>query len=174
LNLEKQVQEPGLRLHPPRNASAPFPPRGGKDLSRSQPGPVRGHSTAARPQGHRDHDCFLCRRRNGQRRPPLRADDPRDPARRAGNGWPLMPHLCLPVLDWPAPDRRAWDTAHRRGGLLEDDGLAAKWSPDTSMIIAGGYGRFLSFLSGIGDLHAFETPAERITRPRVDAYVGHL
>src|SRR5438874_7318650 len=85
-----------------------------------------------------------------------------------------MPRLCLPVSDWPAPDRKAWDTAHRRGGLLEDDGLAAKWSPDTSMIIASGYGRFLSFLSGIGDLHAFETPAERITRSRVEAYARHL
>src|SRR5438874_3854454 len=85
-----------------------------------------------------------------------------------------MPRLCLPVSDWPAPDRKAWDTAHRRGGLLEDDGLAAKWSPDTSMIIASGYGRFLSFLSGIGDLHAFETPAERISRSRVETYVVHL
>ena len=85
-----------------------------------------------------------------------------------------MSRLCLPVLDWPAPDRKAWDAARRRGGLLDDDGLAAEWAPDTSKIIAGGYGRFLSFLSGIGDLNAPETPAERISRPRVETYVVHL
>src|SRR5437868_2197187 len=85
-----------------------------------------------------------------------------------------MSRLCLPVLDWPAPDRKAWDTARRRGELLDDDGLAAEWAADTSKIIAAGYGRFLSFLSGIGELNASETPAERISRPRVKTYVVHL
>jgi len=81
---------------------------------------------------------------------------------------------CLPVSDWPEPDRDAWDAAHRRGGLLEDDGLAAHWAPATSSLIAGGYGRFLSFLIESGDLHASEKPATRVTRPRVEAYVAHL
>jgi integrase len=82
--------------------------------------------------------------------------------------------VCLPVCDWPIPDREAWDAAHRRGGLLDDDGLAANWAPATSSIIAGGYGRYLAFLRDIGDLKASETPATRVTRPRVEAYVAHL
>jgi integrase len=49
-----------------------------------------------------------------------------DPARRAGIGQPLMPRLCLPVSEWPASDRKAWEAAHQHGGLLDDDGLAAK------------------------------------------------
>lgn len=32
---------------------------------------------------------------------------------------------CLPIEQWPAPDRKLWVAAHRRGGLLEEDGLAA-------------------------------------------------
>lgn len=85
-----------------------------------------------------------------------------------------MSRLCQPVDEWPTPDRRAWAAAHRRGGLLDDDGLAADWSPATSQIIAGGYGRFLSFLAETRDLNQSETPAQRIARPRVEAYVTDL
>jgi integrase/recombinase XerD len=82
--------------------------------------------------------------------------------------------LCLPVSAWPAPDREAWDAAHRRGGLLDDDGLAANWAVATSSNIAKGYGRFLSLLVEIGDLDPSEAPAKRITRSRVEIYIAHL
>jgi hypothetical protein len=52
--------------------------------------------------------------------------------------------------------------------------FAASWAPATSVIIASGYGRFLSFLAGTGNLDPTAFPAERITRPRVEAYVPHL
>jgi hypothetical protein len=52
-----------------------------------------------------------------------------------------MARLCLPLCDWPAPDREAWNAAHRQGGLLDDDGLAANWAAETSAVIAEGYGR---------------------------------
>jgi integrase len=83
-----------------------------------------------------------------------------------------MARLCLPIEAWPLGDRDAWTAAHRRGGLLDDDGLAAHWAPATSQIVAGGYGRFLSFLIEVGD--QFEAPGRRITRPRVEAYIAHL
>jgi len=75
-----------------------------------------------------------------------------------------VPRLCLPIDEWPPDDRKAWAAAHRRGGLLDDDGLAADWAPDTSQLIASGYGRFLSFLAQIGELDPVKSPAERITR----------
>jgi len=81
---------------------------------------------------------------------------------------------CLPVAEWPSPDRAAWTAAHRRGGLLDDDGLAASWATATSAIIAGGYGRFLSFLAQAGDLDPDQSPATRISRARVEAYVAEL
>jgi len=85
-----------------------------------------------------------------------------------------MTRLCLPVEAWPPLDRDAWVAAHRHGGLLDDDGLAAHWAPATSQITLGGYGRFLSFLVETGDLDQTEAPAQRITRPRVEAYIAHL
>jgi integrase/recombinase XerD len=81
---------------------------------------------------------------------------------------------CLPVAEWPEPDRAAWTAAHRRGGLLDDDGLAASWAPATSSIIARGYGSFLSFLAQAGDLDPDQSLATRISRARVEAYVAEL
>jgi hypothetical protein len=81
---------------------------------------------------------------------------------------------CLPVAEWPVPDRDAWAAAHHRGGLLDDDGLAAKWAVHTSKLIADGYGRYLSFLATTRDLDPTVSPEMRVTRPRVEAYVIHL
>ena len=81
---------------------------------------------------------------------------------------------CLPVAEWPAIDCAAWAAAHHRGGLLENDGLAADWASATSSIIARGYGRFLTFLAESEDLESFTSPADRVTRPRVEAYVTRL
>jgi hypothetical protein len=81
---------------------------------------------------------------------------------------------CLPVAEWPDLDHASWSAAHRRGGLLEDDGHAASWVPDTSKLIASGYGRFLSFLAETGDLDAGASSEIRVTRARVEAYVAYL
>src|SRR5260370_5391833 len=81
---------------------------------------------------------------------------------------------CLPVAQWPEPDRAAWEAAHHRGGLLDDDGLAMSWAPVTTGLIAAGYGRFLSYLAESEGLDPRAFPRDRITRPRVEAYVAHL
>ena len=81
---------------------------------------------------------------------------------------------CLKPLHWPEQDRAAWAAAHRRGGLLDDDGLAASWAPATSDIIARGYGTYLAFLAKTNDLERTESPADRVTRPRIESYVAYL
>jgi integrase len=81
---------------------------------------------------------------------------------------------CLPVAEWSAADRAAWAAAHRRGGLLDEDGLAANWAPATSSIIASGHGRFLSYLAESDGLDRAASPAARVTRQRVEAYVARL
>ncbi len=81
---------------------------------------------------------------------------------------------CLPLERWPEPDRAAWAAAHRRGGLLDDDGAAVSWAPATSGLIAAGYGTFLAFLSQTGDLDPAAAPATRVTRAPVEAYIAHL
>jgi hypothetical protein len=50
-------------------------------------------------------------------------------------GLVRIPH-CIKPVHWPEKDRATWVAAHRRGGLLDDDGLAASWAPATSDIIA--------------------------------------
>ncbi len=81
---------------------------------------------------------------------------------------------CLPVAEWPEPDRTAWAAAHHRGGLLDEDGQAAAWADATNSIVAGGYGRFLSFLAQTGELDPHQSPATRINRARVEAYLAEL
>jgi integrase/recombinase XerD len=81
---------------------------------------------------------------------------------------------CLPVAQWPEADCAAWAAAHRRGGLLDDDGLAAAWAAATSGLIAAGYGRFLSYLAETEGLDPTASPRDRVTRPRVEAYVARL
>jgi integrase len=92
---------------------------------------------------------------------------------RGGHQGATKPRL-LPLAAWPEPDGAAWNAAHRRGGLLDDDGLATNWAPATSANIAYGYGRFLSFLAEAEGLDFTETPQDRVTRARVLAYVTHL
>ena len=81
---------------------------------------------------------------------------------------------CLPVAEWPAPDRAAWAAAHRRGGLLDQDGHAAAWAFATSDLIARGYGSFLSFLSETEGLNGMVAPDARITCSRIEAYVAYM
>jgi site-specific recombinase XerD len=52
--------------------------------------------------------------------------------------------------------------------------LAASWAVATSDIIARGYGAYLTFLTETGDLDPAASPAERVTRPRIEAYVAYL
>ena len=84
-----------------------------------------------------------------------------------------IPRSIKPA-DWPQKDRAAWAAAHRRGTLLDDDGLAASWAVATSDIIGRGYGTFLAFLAQTADLDPTASPADRLTRPRIEAYVTYL
>ena len=84
-----------------------------------------------------------------------------------------IPRSIKPA-DWPQKDRAAWAAAHRRGTLLDDDGLAASWAVATTDIIGRGYGTFLAFLARTADLDPTASPADRLTRPRIEAYVTYL
>jgi site-specific recombinase XerD len=87
---------------------------------------------------------------------------------------PQVARRCLPPREWPERDRAAWAAAHRCGGLLDDDGLAASWAPATADIIARGYGTFLAFLAQTNDLDRTASTAERATRPRIGSYIAYL
>jgi integrase/recombinase XerD len=81
---------------------------------------------------------------------------------------------CLAEAQWPDIDRAAWNNAHRRVSLLDDGGLALKWSPGTRSSMARGYGGWLGFLLSRNMLHTCEGIPARITRERVEAYLYEL
>ena len=84
------------------------------------------------------------------------------------------PSVTLAVDDWPMPDRDAWVEATNPGDRLSDAGRAAHWSPKTRHQVEKDYGRFLFWLTSIGELDEVETPGRRLTKDRLRAYLAHL
>ena len=66
-------------------------------------------------------------------------DPKKDPARR-----------CRPFQTWPNPDRVAWEAAMDKGDVLEPGGGGADWAPLSRRKIAGGYGRWITWLDMTG------------------------
>jgi site-specific recombinase XerD len=60
------------------------------------------------------------------------------------------------------------------GGLFDDLGPGAEWSPASRRKTASGYGRWLSWLQGQGLCDPALPPGQRVSRDRVAAYVDDL
>jgi integrase/recombinase XerD len=82
--------------------------------------------------------------------------------------------LCLPLHAWPETDRLAWQRACLPGSLLDAVPPAANWAPTTRQSVARSYGRWLTWLGSEGLLDSSLSPAERITRENVNAYLAEL
>lgn len=81
---------------------------------------------------------------------------------------------CRPLREWPDLDQQLWAAALTQGGLLQSDGRAAHWRPDTQRKVVASYGRFLTFLDRHGDLDPARSPAERLTEVNLLAYIAEL
>ena len=81
---------------------------------------------------------------------------------------------CMPLSEWPAPDRTAWHDASRTGGLLDEHGLASRWRPATQRYVIEAYGRYLTFLERNGWLDRDAEPDQRVTLERLRPYVALL
>jgi integrase/recombinase XerD len=81
---------------------------------------------------------------------------------------------CLPIEDWPAIDRVRWIAGVERKGLFDPAGVGANWSDGTRRKTAGGYGYWLSWLERRGVRDPNESPADRVSRECVGAYVAEL
>ena len=86
-----------------------------------------------------------------------------DPARR-----------CLPMQEWPEPDRRAWEHAIHSGDPFTGSGPASHWRPLTRKRVASSYGRWLGFLQRTNALQPAQAPAERVTEDFLRGYARHL
>ena len=82
---------------------------------------------------------------------------------------------CLPLKNWPEPDRLAWEAALVPGDLLDGTmGPGHHWSADTREKYRKGYGRWLTFVIGSGRFDPAFMPADRISREAVRDYLGEL
>jgi len=85
----------------------------------------------------------------------------RDPSRRR-----------LPLALWPEADRKAWEAIVRAPAWNRPE-AAVRWSDVACERIAGGYGRWLTFLSRTGRM-GDPDPAARVTRQTVAEFVELL
>ncbi len=82
---------------------------------------------------------------------------------------------CLKLPFWPEQDRQVWQAACEPADILAlDEGLRANHAPISNFKAAQGYGRWLTFLNFTNPDSFIEPPAERITLPRVVAYLASL
>ena len=81
---------------------------------------------------------------------------------------------CLGLEEWPEPDQQVWRRALHDGDLLEDSGLLADLRPISLAHYRSSYGRWLWHVTTMHPDALREEPAARITRERVDGYVGLL
>lgn len=86
----------------------------------------------------------------------------------------VRPKASLPLDDWPASDKAAWEKALSPGDIFDDAGQAAHWRPATQGTVEDAWGRYLSFLKANGWLEDAATPAERLRQDHLGAYVDAL
>jgi len=79
-----------------------------------------------------------------------------------------------PIKDWPDQDRRLWERGVEPVDLFEGGGAGAHWSATCRSKTARGYTYWLLWLSARHHLDPDMSPADRVTRERVAAYVEEL
>ena len=92
----------------------------------------------------------------------MRRDEP-DPRRR----------LCLPIEQWPEADRAAWQQAIQNADPFGRNSAASSWAERSRAKTTAGYGRWLTWSSEQG-VETTQPPADRVTPPRVEAYIADL
>ena len=81
--------------------------------------------------------------------------------------------LCLPIEQWPEADRAGWRRAMQDPGLFGRNSIASAWAEATRAGTMAGYGRWLSWVAEKG-IEMSGPPADRVTPPRVEAYIVDL
>jgi integrase len=93
---------------------------------------------------------------------------------RCSTNFPLELRRLTPE-HWPTADRTAWERATAEAaGPFERPGAAAHLAPATRRARAGSWGNFLAFLASRNDLDPAEAPADRLTPPRLTAWLKAL
>ena len=81
----------------------------------------------------------------------------------------------LRLEEWPDADRQAWEVAQRPADPFDPSvGYAMRWAPPTRKLVEDGYGYWLGWLQGVGQLYAVEGAADRVTVDRIRDYLADL
>ena len=81
---------------------------------------------------------------------------------------------ALPLPNWPAADRAAWQAATVAGDLFDGSGPAAGWAASTRAAVCYDYGRWLMFIARHEPGGLDQPLALRPTPARIGAYLDHL
>jgi hypothetical protein len=81
--------------------------------------------------------------------------------------------VCKKLDEWPEADQTLWRAALIAGDLFEDGGVRAGYSNLSNGAVVAGYGRWLTWLEKQQLCDGF-CPGQRITLPRVTAYIADL
>jgi integrase/recombinase XerD len=84
------------------------------------------------------------------------------------------PRRALSLEEWPSGDRSAWAIAITAADVLDEPGLAAHWRPKTRHTVMTRCGFWLAWLRESGQLDVSATPAARVSKERLAAYVESL
>jgi integrase len=80
----------------------------------------------------------------------------------------------LPVNEWPAAHRQAWEEACRPGLRLRSGGAASRYAEVSREDFARRYGAFLGFLQRSGLLDPSTGPAAQVTPQNIELYIAEL
>jgi len=78
----------------------------------------------------------------------------------------------IPVDEWPPEVRRLWYASREPDDSFDDAGLAAGWRPATIRGCERGYGIWLAWLAGCGELTADALPGACITHEHIAAFLA--
>lgn len=85
----------------------------------------------------------------------------------------LISGRSLPIEQWPAADRNAWAKANHAGvASTLADGDQPAWRPASRELFARCYGGWLRWLGETGRLHAGQSPADRVTKANLVAFLA--
>lgn len=87
---------------------------------------------------------------------------------------PLLPIRCLPLAEWPAADREAWNEAVRSADLLDTPRLLAHMPKDKQRDLRTAYGRWLGFLGDALRAHTGLSGLDLVTEDTLLAFIKVL
>ena len=84
------------------------------------------------------------------------------------------PRALLPLDEWPAADRAAWERRFASMDIFDPISSKAVWRTRQGFSIGSGYQRWLGYLYARGELGVDAGPEERVTPAAVSRYMDHL